>query len=251
MKKQFMGSKVALGLVTILLAGMSSIIGASEAADQPSAKKQQPSEKKEGAKKEVTKNYDEMIVIPAGKFIFGRPGSTKEINLPAFAIDKYEVTNKQFSKFNLDFKYGEGGDNYPATMVSLAEAADHCAALDKRLPTEQEWEKAARGTDGRIYPWGNEFDKVRCITKESAAVEGQPGLIAPVGSCESGNSPYGVADMAGNVWEWTSTTEDRYSVLKGGSFFEDRNSAATYSNLLSIPDDAKDYVGFRCVKDIK
>jgi formylglycine-generating enzyme required for sulfatase activity len=243
MKNRFTGSKVVLGLLTILLAGISSA-GAGEA-------KKQPSEKKEKARKEVARNYDEMVTVPAGEFIFGRPGSTKKISLPAFAIDKYEVTNKQFARFNLDFKYGKGGDNYPATMVSLAEAADHCAALDKRLPTEQEWEKAARGTDGRIYPWGNEFDKVRCITKESAAVEGQPALIAPVGSCEGGNSPFGAADMAGNVWEWTSTTEDRYSVLKGGSFFEARNSATAYSNLLSIPDDAKDYVGFRCVKDIK
>jgi formylglycine-generating enzyme required for sulfatase activity len=198
MKNRFTGSKAALGLVTILLAVMSGI-GASEASDQPSAKKQS-SAKKEKAKKEGVKDYDAMVVVPAGKFIFGRPGSTKEVNLPAFSIDKYEVTNKQFSRFNLDFKYGKGGDNYPATMVSLAEAADHCAALDKRLPTEQEWEKAARGTDGRIYPWGNEFNKVRCITKDSAAVEGQPALIAPVGSCESGNSPYGAADMAGNVW---------------------------------------------------
>lgn len=238
-----MGSKATLGLLTILMAGISSI-GVSEASDNPSEKKSS------SAKKDGAKNYDEMVVIPAGKFIFGKPGSTKEITLPAYAIDKYEVTNKQFSRFNLDFKYGKGGDNYPATMVSLAEAIDHCAALDKRLPTEQEWEKAARGTDGRIYPWGNEFDKVLCVTKESVE-EGQTSIIAPVGSCEKGNSPYGAADMAGNVWEWTSSIDDRYSVLRGGSFFENRNYAMTYSYLLSIANDAKDYVGFRCVKDIK
>lgn len=242
MQNRSMGSKAALGLLAILITGISSV-GASEASDKPSAKKQ-PS-----AKKAAEKNYDAMVVIPAGKFTFGRPGATKEINLPAFSIDKYEVTNKQFAKFNLDHKYGAGGDNYPVTMISLAEASDHCAALDKRLPTEQEWEKAARGSDGRKYPWGNEFDKVLCITKESTD-DGNT-LIAPVGSCEKGNSPYGVADMAGNVWEWTSTYEDRYSVLKGGSFFEDRSSATVHINLLSIPDDVKDYVGFRCVKDIK
>ncbi|MDO8283160.1 MAG: SUMF1/EgtB/PvdO family nonheme iron enzyme [Thermodesulfovibrionia bacterium] len=239
MKKQFMGSKVVLGLLTILIAGMSGI-GASEASDQPSEKK----------KEAKSKNYDEMVVIPAGKFIFGKPGATKEISLPAYSIDKYEVTNKQFAKFNLDHKYGKGGDNYPVTMISLVDASDHCAALDKRLPTEQEWEKAARGTDGRTYPWGNEFNKVLCITKESVD-EGQTSIIAPVGSCEKGNSPYGVADMTGNVWEWTSSFDDRYSVLRGGSFFENRNYAMTYSYLLSIPNDAKDYVGFRCVKDIK
>lgn len=238
-----MGSKAALRLPAVLIAGILSI-GASEASEKPSAKKQPQ------AIKEEPKNYDAVVVIPAGKFIFGRPGATKEISLPAFSIDKYEVTNKQFARFNLDHKYGAGGDNYPVTMVSLADASDHCAALDKRLPTEQEWEKAARGADGRIYPWGNEFNKVLCITKESVD-EGKTSIIAPVGSCEKGNSPYGVADMAGNVWEWTSTYEDRYAVLKGGSFFEERNSAMAYTNLLSIPDDVKDYVGFRCVKEIK
>jgi formylglycine-generating enzyme required for sulfatase activity len=246
MKKQFTGSKVALGLLTILIAGAPNA-EASKASGHSEKKSDQPS-----AKKGVAKNYDEMVVVPAGKFVFGKPGSSKEITLPAFAIDKYEVTNKQFAKFNLDHKYDRGGDNYPVTMVNFAQASDHCAALDKRLPTEQEWEKAARGTDGRVYPWGKEFDKVRCVTKESDPPAGaQVAIIAPVGSCEGGNSPYGAADMAGNVWEWTSTTEERYSVLKGGSFFEDPNYAKTYNNLLSIPDDAKDYVGFRCVKDVK
>ena len=244
MKSRFVRSKVVHGLLSILIAGMSSI-GASEASNQPSAKKKITN-------KEEVKNYEEMVAIPSGKFIFGRPGSTQEISLPAFSIDKYEVTNKQFTKFNLDHRYGEGGDNYPVTMVSLAQASDHCAALEKRLPTEQEWEKAARGTDGRIYPWGNEFNKVLCITKETdPPAGGQAAIIAPVGSCEKGNSPYGVADMSGNVWEWTSSYDQRYSVLKGGSFFDDRSFATVFNTLLSIPDDAKDYVGFRCVKDIK
>lgn len=185
MKNRFRGSKAAFVFLTMLAAGVSGI-GASEASDQLSAKK------------EKAKKYDEMVVVPAGKFIYGTPGSSKEISLPAFSIDKYEVTNKQFSKFNLDHKYDKGGDNYPVAMVSLAEAKDHCAALDKRLPTEQEWEKAARGTDGRAYPWGDEFDKVLCITNENAD-EGRTSIIAPVGSCEKGNSPYGAADMAGNV----------------------------------------------------
>ena len=244
MKNRFVGNKVVLGLLAALI-GVMSNMSASEASDQPSAKKT-PS-----PKKEKVLNYDEMVTIPAGKFIFGKPGAPKEVSLPAYMIDKYEVTNKQFARFNLDHKYGKGGDNYPVTMVSLNDAIAHCEALDKRLPTEQEWEKAARGADGRVYPWGNKFDKLLCITKESAAVEGQPALIAPVGSCEKGNSPYGVADMAGNVWEWTSSFDQRYSIIKGGSFFDDRGFAAAYNSLLSIPDDAKDYVGFRCIKDVK
>ncbi|OFZ65682.1 MAG: hypothetical protein A2V79_04300 [Betaproteobacteria bacterium RBG_16_56_24] len=245
MKKQFMGGKAVLGLLTILMTGMSGAV-AGEASDTRSAKKP-PS-----AKKKEAKNYDEMVLIPAGKFIYGKPGATKEISLPAYSIDKYEVTNRQYAKFNLDHKYGRGGDNYPVTMVSLNNAIAHCEALDKRLPTEQEWEKAARGTDGRIYPWGNEFNKVLCITSETDAIAaGQPAILAPVGSCEKGQSPYGAMDMAGNVWEWTSSWDQRYSVLRGGSFFENRNYAMVYSSLLSIPDDAKDYAGLRCAKDVK
>lgn len=221
-----MGSKTVLGFLAFLTAGMS------------------------GAMAEEARNYGEMVTIPAGKFIFGKPGATKEISLPAYSIDKYEVTNRQYAKFNLDHKYGAGGGHYPVTMVSINDAIAHCEALDKRLPTEEEWEKAARGTDGRIYPWGNEFEKIACITSESAP-EGQTAGIAPVGSCEKGKSPYGVMDMAGNVWEWTSGHEERYSVLRGGSFFESRNSATVFSSLLSIPDDVKDYVGFRCVKNVK
>jgi len=237
MKKQFIGSKAIVGFLAILIAGMSSA-NAGEASDRQSAKKK------------AARNFDEMVVIPAGKFIFGKPGETRQINLPAYSIDKYEVTNKQYARFNLDHKYGAGGDDYPVTMVSLNDASSHCEALDKRLPTEQEWEKAARGTDGRIYPWGNEFNKIVCITSESA-VEGQAPGVAPVGSCEKGESPYGALDMAGNVWEWTASYNERYSILKGGSFFEGREFATVFNSLLSIPDDSKDYVGFRCVKAIK
>jgi len=226
MMKRLMGNKAALGLLAILTSGMSSAM----ASDHSSAR-----------------NYDEMVTIPAGKFIFGKPGSTQEITLPAYSIDKYEVTNRQFARFNLDHRYEPGKANFPVTMVSLYDANAHCEALDKRLPTEQEWEKAARGTDGRAYPWGNEFSKTACITSENAA-NAQP---AEVGSCEKGESPYGAMDMAGNVWEWTSSWSERYSILKGGSFFEGRNLATTFSSLLSIPDDSKDYVGFRCVKESK
>jgi formylglycine-generating enzyme required for sulfatase activity len=140
MTKRFMGSKAVLGLLTILMAGMSGA-RAGEASDIHSEKK------------EEAKNYDEMVLVPAGKFIYGKPGATKEVTLPAYWIDKYEVTNRQYAKFNLDHKYERGGSNFPVTMVSLKDAIAHCEALDKRLPTEQEWEKAARGTDGRICPW--------------------------------------------------------------------------------------------------
>lgn len=202
------------------------------------------------AQERAAANRDEMILIPAGKFVFGKDGKTKEIDLPAFKIDKYEVTNRQYAKFNLDHKYDPGLDSLPVTMVSQIDARNHCEALDKRLPTEEEWEKAARGSDGRTYPWGNKFDPTAAVTSETDFGAYPPHPLQG-GSRKKGVSPYGVMDMSGNVWEWTGSNEGRYFVLKGGSFFEDRGYAMTTSRLLSIPNDSKDYVGFRCVKDVK
>ena len=235
MKNRCMGNKAVIGLLAVLMAGVS---GVSVASDDSSGK-----EKK-------TINYDEMVLIPAGKFIFGNPGHKKEISLPAFMIDKYEVTNRQYAKFNLDHRYESIMANFPVIMVSHNDAINHCDALDKRLPTEQEWEKAARGTDGRSYPWGNEFDVEAAVTNETN-FEGHPLQPLGVGTHKKGKSPYGVMDMSGNVWEWTSSYDERYAILKGGSFFEDRNYAKTTATLRSITDDSKDYVGFRWVKDVE
>ncbi|MBI4937761.1 MAG: SUMF1/EgtB/PvdO family nonheme iron enzyme [Nitrosomonadales bacterium] len=233
MKIRFTGNKMVLGLLAALVAG------APNAGAEPDTRP---------AKGKKSVNYDEMVLVPAGKFIFGK--DKKEVRLPAFMIDKYETTNKQFAKFNLDHKYEPVLANFPVTMVSLADATNHCEALDKRLPTEQEWEKAARGTDGRIYPWGDNFEAGYAVTSETD-FEGHPPQPLRGGTHEKGKSPYGVMDMSGNVWEWTSSYEERYAILKGGSFFEDREMATITSRLRSIPDDSKDYVGFRCAKDAK
>lgn len=226
-------NQAVFGLLAVLAAGMSN------AGAEPD---------KRPAKGEKAANFDETVLVPAGKFVFGK--DKKEISLPAFLIDKYEVTNKQYAKFNLDHKYDSIVANFPVTMVSQEDAKSHCEALDKRLPSEQEWEKAARGTDGRMYPWGNDFETSRAVTSETD-FEGHPPQPLKVGTHEKGKSPYGVMDMSGNVWEWTSSYDERYSILKGGSFFEDRESAKATGRLRSIPDDSKDYIGFRCVKDAK
>jgi len=191
--------------------------------------------------------YSEMVRIPAGKFIYGKDGATKEIDLPAFFIDKYEVTNEQYSKVNADHHhdYVAGEEHLPAVWVSQLEAVEYCETIGKRLPTEEEWEKAARGTDGRIYPWGNKFDPAAAVTSETAS------WPVAVGSRPKGASPYGAMDMSGNVWEWTATYSDRYVILRGGSYFEDGSYAKVTSALRSIPDDSKQYVGFRCVKSDK
>lgn len=205
---------------------------------------------RQAEKKPAAINHDEMVTVPAGKFVFGKDDKKAEIELPAFMIDKYEVTNRQFARFNLDHKYEPGTGDLPVSMVSQIDARNHCEALDKRLPTEQEWEKAARGTDGRIYPWGNKFDPAAAVTSETE-FGAHPPHPFQVGSRQKGKSPYGAMDMAGNLWEWTNSNDGRYFVLRGGSFFEDRDYATATSRLLSIPNDSKDYVGFRCVKSMK
>lgn len=229
------GIKAALWLLAVL---MGTVAGAGAAQTRPAAKKDTASDR------------DEMVLIPAGKFLFGKDDKKTEVDLAAFMIDKYEVTNRQYAKFNLDHKYEPGMDTLPVTMVSQIDARTHCEALDKRLPTEQEWEKAARGTDGRAFPWGNKFDPTAAVTSETDFGAHPPHPLRG-GSRKKGKSPFGVMDMSGNVWEWTSSNDGRYFVLKGGSFFEDRDFATVTSRLLSIPNDSKDYVGFRCVKGVK
>ncbi len=224
MKKQYMGSIRTLGILTILLA----MPMAAFAADGKSI------------------NYAEMVAVPAGKFIYGKVYAKQELDLPAFQIDKYEVTNEQYAKVVADHKYYPEEIHMPVVFVSQDESEAYCAALGKRLPSEEEWEKAARGTDGRVYPWGNDFDEAAAVTSETA-----DGKVADVGTREKGQSPYGAMDMAGNVWEWTTGFDERYSILRGGSFYEESWASTVISTLSSIPEDGKDYVGFRCVKDGK
>jgi len=187
----------------------------------------------------------EQILIPAGEFTLGTfekdaqldlnngvsypevPPHT--VNLEAFWIDKFEVTNRQWAlcvaagvcQDNIVSSYTRGSyygnpefDNYPVIYVDWWMASDYCAWAGRRLPTEAEWEKAARGTDERKYPWGDDtnfsdkanFCDVDCPRPFANAKfnDGYPDT-APVGSFPAGASPYGVMDMSGNVWEWTSS----------------------------------------------
>lgn len=185
-----------------------------------------------------------MVEVPGGEFKSGP--DKKAVNVDAFKIDKYEVTFGQFAKVRKDFSAPGGMENYPVTEVSFFDAEEYCKAVGKRLPTALEWEKAARGTDGREYPWGNDFDKAKANTLESDI-----GKTTPVGSFKDGKSPYGAYDMTGNVWEWVDTYEGedkRYRLVFGGSFFDDKYKGKLYATLKSIPDDSHTYIGFRCAK---
>ena len=176
----------------------------------------------------------EMVFIPSGEFLMGSTGEDVErllnlftyrrpsryaneqpqhvVYLDAFYIDKYEVTNAEYARF-LDATgrtppvfWNDELYNQPrqAVMaVSWEDAAAYARWAGKRLPTEAEWEKAARGTDGRFWPWGNEWDPSKLNANDVGAVDGYV-YTAPVGSYPQGASPYGVQDMAGNVWEWVA-----------------------------------------------
>jgi len=189
-----------------------------------------------------------MVLVPAGKFDFGDKdeGGIEKLDLKAFYIDKYEVTNEQYKNYKPTHNFPPDKAKHPATGVSWHDANTYCKTNGKRLPTEEEWEKAARGIDGRAYPWGDDFKAEKLNSKESNIA-----TTAPVGKYEAGKSPYGVYDMSGNVREWTDSWYDEkkiYKVVRGGSYIDDEDAVFTYTVRKSIPEDAKDYVGFRCAK---
>ncbi|MBL7182918.1 MAG: SUMF1/EgtB/PvdO family nonheme iron enzyme [Anaerolineae bacterium] len=220
-----------------------------------------------------------MIAIPAGEFTMG---SDHEIERPphsvfvgAFEIDKFEVTNEQFKRFIRETGYvtdaEKAGDTswryyakdkpqHPVVKVTWNDANALCEWAGKRLPTEAEWEKAARGTDSLTYPWGNDWDVNKANTKDA----GYRGTII-VGSFPAGGSPYGVMDMAGNVAEWTSNWfqpypgypggdseaqyfGEKYRVIRGGGWFSDQNLVRTTERSASSMTLANDDVGFRCAR---
>lgn len=166
-----------------------------------------------------------MVYVPAGPFTMGsdkgeiaeRPAHTVELD--GFYIDKYEVSWRKWKASGLPYLKGRDDrlaevqapdwgihDGQPVVNVDWLEAKKYTAWAGKRLPTEAEWEKAARGTDGREYPWGNEpITNERAISREHPISEIS---TAPVNCCQAGASPYGAVNMAGNVWEWC---EDSYT----------------------------------------
>ena len=162
-----------------------------------------------GVPREIGGGLDAMMEGSAGWFIMGSDGGRdnekprRRVYLDAFYIDKYPVTNSRFRKFGKPKKdYGAkfNGPRQPVVGVDWFQARDYCKSAGRRLPTEAEWEKAARGVDGRKYPWGNEWEKSRVIREKNSGRRTHP----VDRTANTHRSPYGVVDMVGNVWEWLS-----------------------------------------------
>ena len=227
-------------------------------------------------------NEIQMIAVPAGSFHMGSPegeGAKNEspahvVHLDAYMIDKYEVTNLQYKMFidathRREPYHWKGGTyplglaNHPVVNVSWEDAAAYAEWVRKRLPTEAEWEKAARGTDRRPYPWGFVFHE----SYVNAKVSNESGTTCPADTYPMGASPYGIIDMVGNVSEWVGDYyEERYyihsstrnpagpergkhRVIRGGAFNESsRRGVRCSARFFADPDAPRENIGFRCVK---
>jgi formylglycine-generating enzyme required for sulfatase activity len=178
------------------------------------------------------------VRIPGGPFTQGSTGGdederpVRKVVVKAFAIDRTEVTRGDYElcvaaarcKSPAALPDDQNLPNLPATGVDWNDAQAYCRFAGGRLPTEAEWEKAARGTDGREYPWGNHADCARAnwgnFQGEGPCAGKNPGHPVPVGQYPSGASPYGVLDLGGNVWEWVADQYDGEPgrrVVRGGS----------------------------------
>lgn len=224
---------------------------------------------------------EDMVLVPEGEFIMGTntrwedEGPEHVVYLHSYFIDRYEVTNADYKKFVTATGYRspdhwrQGGypdalAHHPVTYVTWYDALAYCQWSGKRLPSEEEWEKAARGTDGRQYPWGNTFYEERSNNPQNKS----KGTV-PIGSYESGKSPFGLYDMSGNVWEWVDAwyqphpgndvpSEEygkKHRVSKGGSwynclFYNCGISAPAYNRAFLVPATKNASLGFRCVQDV-
>ena len=234
-----------------------------------------------------------MVYVPAGEFIMGSDPDvdpmTDELDelpqhkvfLDAYFIDKHEVSNADYTQFveatghrnsifwdNPKFNH----PNQPVVGVTWGDVSAYAAWIGKRLPTEAEWEKAARGTDGRIWPWGNEFDPTKCNFDDERKFDGHLdgfAMAAPVKSFEQGASPYGALNMVGNAAEWVADWFDMeyYAVSpaenpkgpptsgmgkkswRGASWFagseQMRCAFREYDDIVA----SGQILGFRCAKD--
>jgi formylglycine-generating enzyme required for sulfatase activity len=225
-----------------------------------------------------------MVEIPAGEFTMGLDGMQAlederpkhQVWLPVFFMDLHEVTTAQYAAFlaatNRDVPWqwntvdlAQHRDR-PVIGVDWSDADAYCRWKGKRLPTEAEWEKSARGMDGRLYPWGNHVPSKDLANFALGARFTYSQVLMPVQSYEPGKSPYGLYQMAGNVWEWVQDwygahyykvspeqnppgpEQGQFKVLRGGSWSDLPKYLLTYGRFKLPPETRNSYTGFRCAK---
>jgi len=222
------------------------------------------------------------VLIPAGSFLAGddEDSPRRELFVDAFYLDRYEVTVGRYANFlkatgnvrppeeweTVDLKTAA---DFPVVGVDWQDANGYCQWVGRRLPTDAEWERAARGTDERKYPWGNEpptSERARFAQKYVNAVYKEG--LARVGSHVKGASPFGVQDMSGNAWEWVADwfsesfpQTDRRNpkgpssgtskVLRGGGWYDQAERLVVSKRMHASPDQRDNSIGFRCASDAK
>jgi formylglycine-generating enzyme required for sulfatase activity len=227
-----------------------------------------------------------MVMIPAGEFWMGRDGTEAlederprhNVWLDAYSMDIYEVTTARYAKFlsatgrALPLFWDQVDLNAhrdrPVIGVSWEDAYAYCRWAGKRLPTEAEWEKAARGTDERPYPWGNQTPTPNLANFALGARFSYGQVLMPVDRYVKGRSPYGLYNLAGNVWEWVQDWYEgdyyehspgrnpaglehgQFKVLRGGSWSELPKYLLTYGRFKLPPSTRNSYTGFRCAKPV-
>lgn len=230
----------------------------------------------------IGKDGAPMVLIPAGEFVMGSDKGDQDeapvhrVYLHAFYIDKFEVTNGRFAKYveaiQSEPPWGFSDKSTPVIhadrpvrWVNWMDAMGYCLWSGKRLPTEAEWEKAARGTDERIFPWGN--DPPTPVHAIYGLKEGGAETVSVVGSHPMGQSPYGVQDMAGNLYEWVmdwyadnfytnspainprGPSEGTAKVQRGGSYLNTPYRLRSSFRTKGDPTEQDPNVGFRCAQD--
>ncbi|MGC1379330.1 MAG: bifunctional serine/threonine-protein kinase/formylglycine-generating enzyme family protein [Anaerolineales bacterium] len=202
----------------------------------------------------------EWVEIPAGDFLYGDKNEKQYLRKP-FLMGKYPVTNAQYKRFvdanpkcavpkNWDQAKRTcppGKANHPVVSVSWNDAQAFCQWANCRLPTEAEWEKTARGTDGRKYPWGENW----VSDKYCNSVEAKNGGTTPVDDYPEGASPYGVCDLSGNAWEWTASPHEKGGyVVRGGAWLYIENYVRSSYRDRYGPAFTNNSLGFRCARSL-
>ncbi|MET0498821.1 MAG: SUMF1/EgtB/PvdO family nonheme iron enzyme [Steroidobacteraceae bacterium] len=218
-------------------------------------------------------------LVPAGNYTMGDDENSpaRKLFVDAFYMDRFETTTARYAKYlestgservpdYWDEIAGEGSEDMPVVGVSWNEANAYCRWAGKRLPTEAEWEKAARGADERAYPWGELPPTVERANYENSSPDTYEGALSPVGSHPAGKSPYGIDDLAGNASEWVAdwysesfTSDDVYNprgpsdgekkVIRGGGRYDPAPRLSATARQYASPDMRGEDIGFRCASD--